>query len=142
MKRRIVYIKGEDRRIEGLMLLPDDWTMYDEYLASDEYTEEEWSKMEANGAVFLPAAGCRFGTGVYDVGSNGYYWSASPNSSNNGHNLNFNSSNWNWNNNKCFIYLNGVAWLNRRVQRQQLWSLCGHYTHEPYEKRSGQKWIS
>jgi hypothetical protein len=33
------------------------------------------------------------------VGSNGYYWSATPNNTNNGRNLNFNSSNWNWNNN-------------------------------------------
>jgi hypothetical protein len=33
--------------------------------------------MEANGAVFLPAAGYRYGTSVDDVGSYGYYWSAS-----------------------------------------------------------------
>ena len=33
--------------------------------------------MEANGAVFLPTAGYRFGSGVYDVGSYGDYWSSS-----------------------------------------------------------------
>ena len=36
----------------------------------------EWATMEAAGAVFLPAAGGRVGTGVYDVGSRGYYWSS------------------------------------------------------------------
>ena len=33
--------------------------------------------MQDNGAVFLPAAGRRYGTSVLDVGSSGYYWSAS-----------------------------------------------------------------
>jgi len=49
----------------------------------------------------FPASGYRNNSSgtLNNVGSNGYYWSASPNSSNNGHNLNFNSSNWNWNNN-------------------------------------------
>ena len=37
--------------------------------------------MEANGAVFLPAAGRRGGTGVGYVGSDGYYWSSSANDS-------------------------------------------------------------
>lgn len=32
---------------------------------------------------------------VNNVGSNGYFWSAVPNSTNNGRNLNFNSSNIN-----------------------------------------------
>ena len=49
----------------------------------------------------LPAAGYRNNSSgaLSNVGSNGYYWSATPNSTNNGRNLNFNSSNWNWNNN-------------------------------------------
>ncbi|MBO4244547.1 MAG: hypothetical protein J5882_05785 [Bacteroidales bacterium] len=33
--------------------------------------------MEANGAVFLPAAGYRGGTDVYAVGGIGGYWSSS-----------------------------------------------------------------
>ena len=32
--------------------------------------------METAGCVFLPAAGYRFGTSVYNAGSNGYYWSS------------------------------------------------------------------
>ena len=49
----------------------------------------------------FPAAGYRNNSNgsLNNVGSNGYYWSASPNNANNGRNLNFNSSNWNWNNN-------------------------------------------
>ena len=33
--------------------------------------------MQSYGAVFLPAAGYRYGTDVRGVGSNGYYWSSS-----------------------------------------------------------------
>ena len=39
---------------------------------------EDWAAFEAAGAVFLPAAGFRDGTGVYNVGSNGFYWSSTP----------------------------------------------------------------
>jgi len=51
--------------------------------------------------VFLPAAGNRNGTSVNNVGSNGNYWSASYNNSNNAYNVNFNDGNLNtdnWNN--------------------------------------------
>ena len=49
----------------------------------------------------IPASGYRNNSSgsLNNVGSNGYCWSASPNSTNNGHNLNFNSGSWNWNNN-------------------------------------------
>jgi len=42
------------------------------------YTAEDWAKMEAAGAVFLPAAGMRFYSSLLDVGTIGYYWSSSP----------------------------------------------------------------
>ena len=47
--------------------------------------------------VFFPAAGYRNRSNgsVNNVGSNGNYWSAVPNSVNNGYNLNFNSGNVN-----------------------------------------------
>ena len=49
-----------------------------------------------------PAAGYRYGTSSNNVGSNGNYWSSTPNedNDNNAYNLNFNSDNydWNWNN--------------------------------------------
>jgi hypothetical protein len=49
--------------------------------------------------VFLPAAGNRNGTSVNNVGSNGNYWSAFYNNSNNAYNVNFNDSNLNPQNN-------------------------------------------
>ena len=73
--------------VNGLVLLPDSWTLPDgvtftsgvanDYKTVNNYSAEEWAKMEANGAVFLPAAGNRHGTGVDDVGSAGLYWSSS-----------------------------------------------------------------
>ena len=48
-----------------------------------------------------PAAGYRNGSSLNNAGSNGYYWSSTPNesNSNNAYNLNFNSDNHNMNNN-------------------------------------------
>ena len=49
-------------------------------------------------SIFFPASGLRsYSDGsLYAVGSFGYYWSASPYSSNYGHNLYFHSGNWYW----------------------------------------------
>ncbi len=79
--------------VNGLILLPDNWTLPSGltfrsgvansrgsayYKTINNYTVSEWSKMEANGAVFLPATGWRRdGADVDDVGSFGCYWSSS-----------------------------------------------------------------
>ena len=82
--------------VNGLILLPDAWqcpsgvtfksgfhnnygTEY--YAAYQSFSASEWSKLEASGAVFLPAAGNRFGSFVGDVQGGGYYWSATEGSS-------------------------------------------------------------
>ncbi|MCQ2959869.1 MAG: hypothetical protein MJ198_06750 [Bacteroidales bacterium] len=73
--------------VTGIVLLPDNWTTPAGItftngmngFNSNTYTTSDWSKMEANGAVFLPAAGIRLGTDVNGVGSYGYYWSSSAN---------------------------------------------------------------
>ena len=71
--------------VNGCIFLPDNWTTptgitfkcgANGYLANT-YSASDWSKMEANGAVFLPAAGGRYGAGVDDVGSYGGCWSSS-----------------------------------------------------------------
>ena len=51
------------------------------------------SKVNSN-YIFLPAAGCRGGSSLYAAGSNGYYWSSTPDgsSSNRACNLYFDSS--------------------------------------------------
>ena len=48
------------------------------------YDVDAWASMEANGAVFLPAAGYRNGTAVGGVGDYGSYWSSSASESNKG----------------------------------------------------------
>ncbi len=45
----------------------------------NQYTAEQWAKMEAAGAVFLPAAGRRYGSLVGGVGDVGRYWSSTAN---------------------------------------------------------------
>ena len=83
----IRYAKARVNNVNGVVLLPDDWnTGYyslssansaDASFSSNTITASQWSALEQHGAVFLPAAGCRDGTSVDDVGSYGDYWSAS-----------------------------------------------------------------
>ena len=86
--------------VTGLILLPDNWTLPEGLTFTSEangdyaqntFSTADWTKMEANGAVFLPAAGGRGGTDVYNVGSYGYYWSSSANDYNGADYLGFNS---------------------------------------------------
>ena len=77
--------------VNGLVFLPDNWTCpkgitfksgfhssygVDYYAAYQIFTAEQWSKLEAAGAVFLPAAGLRDGSIVGSVQRRGSYWSA------------------------------------------------------------------
>ena len=55
------------------------------------YTAADWTLLEANGAVFLPAAGGRDGTSVDGFGSRGDYWSTSAIGTVNAYRLIFNS---------------------------------------------------
>ena len=70
--------------VHGMILLPDNWsggTFHSGFYgwSRNVYDASSWSDMEAAGAVFLPAAGRRFGTELGSVGSYGYYWSSTPN---------------------------------------------------------------
>ena len=74
--------------VHGLILLPDIWAMPSECTFnarfagwdSNQYTLSTWAKMEAAGAIFLPATGCRLGLSVVNVAKYGYYWSSTPSS--------------------------------------------------------------
>lgn len=57
-------------------------------------------------SIFLPASGCRINSSgsLGNVGSDGFYWSASAVNSNYGHGLYFNSGDWNW---PCSLRANG-----------------------------------
>ena len=59
----------------GVVIYPDNYT-------GAAYAGSNWSTFEAAGCVFLPAAGSRDGSTVYDAGSYGSYWSSSPYASN------------------------------------------------------------
>ena len=85
----IRYAKGSVNGVDGVIVLPDDWSA--SYCAlintnsgsasfsGNTISADQWSAMERLGAVFLPAAGGRKGTSVYYEGSRGYYWSSSYN---------------------------------------------------------------
>ena len=83
----IRYAKANVNEVNGVILLPDDWsTNYyslndtntnETSYSSNTITASEWGTLEQHGAVFLPATGYRFGASVHNVGSHGYYWSSS-----------------------------------------------------------------
>jgi len=60
----------------GIVLYPDNYT------GSTYNSDADWSPFESAGCVFLPTAGYREGTAVYFGGTQGHYWSSSPNSIN------------------------------------------------------------
>lgn len=67
-----------------MVLLPDEWTL-PEGLSftsgnsgwANVYSPDQWGQMEANGAVFLPAAGYRDDGELTEVGNYCAYWSSS-----------------------------------------------------------------
>ncbi len=69
--------------VKGYILLPDVWTQpaglsftpLPNNYTTNIFTADQWAQMEAAGAVFLPAAGQRYGTDVNGLtAGNGYYW--------------------------------------------------------------------
>jgi hypothetical protein len=84
------YGIGTVHSMLGLIILPDGYeapsgitTAFVPGTTNTTYSDADWSKMEAAGAVFLPAAGGRrIGTSVVSVGSNGYYWTSSADGAN------------------------------------------------------------
>jgi len=108
-----LFAMGTIDDIRGIILLPDGWilpegvtftpstvnglswtgTSYYNYntgannFTDNAYTLADWAKMEANGAVFLPAAGYRRGVYMNFVGAYGDYWSISSYSSSEAHDV-------------------------------------------------------
>lgn len=70
--------------VHGLVLLPDSWSGgaflagFENRWNTNVYDASSWSVMEAAGAVFLPAAGYRYGSEMGSVGTVGCYWSSTP----------------------------------------------------------------
>ena len=83
----IRYAKAQVNNINGVILLPDNWSNDIYHLnnknsksasfSSNIISAAQWITLESAGAVFLPAAGERYGVAVSNVGSKGSYWSTS-----------------------------------------------------------------
>ena len=101
----IRYAKAKVNDVNGVILLPDDWSSSTYSLnntnssnsnySSNVISAAQWYALENEGAVFLPAAGGRNGTNPYNVGTLGYYWSSTYDSNNN--------------NNAYFVLFNNVS---------------------------------
>ena len=103
--RRYAAVMVND--MAGLLIFPDDFSSWPSEAGDDpqtfntnssnwndrNYTVEQFTVLQNNGCVFLPAAGFRSGDDgsarVRSVGSNGYYWSASPSSVSSAYDLYF-----------------------------------------------------
>ena len=83
----IRYAKANVNNVNGVILLPDDWSSSyytlnntnssDASFTSNTITALQWNTLEQHGVVFLPAADARIGTSDGNSFRYGYYWSAS-----------------------------------------------------------------
>ena len=81
----IRYAKATVNGVPGMIIVPDNWSTSTYALNSTNttgaafttnvITSAQWTTLENAGCAFLPAAGSRYGTSVFNVGSYGYYWS-------------------------------------------------------------------
>ncbi len=98
-----IYLKGDNAKRsgkwalatiagihKGLLLLPDEWTLPSgcSYTAgaanrweTNRYSYAEWEKMQAAGAVFMPAAGQRYEQSITGTNEWGAYWINTTNAS-------------------------------------------------------------
>ncbi|MBQ6069913.1 MAG: hypothetical protein IJK84_10465 [Bacteroidales bacterium] len=88
-----LYDKGVVHSVNGLILLPDNWSMPEGVSIStfttgqsvagfpNTITDDDWELMESAGAVFFPMCGMRnLNSNLYGAGSRGYYWSSTSES--------------------------------------------------------------
>ena len=104
----IRWAKALVNGVRGIILLPDNWTnsIYElntpngGSYGSNSFTAEDWANtFEANGAVFLPAAGSRDRTEAYGSSNgDGYYWSSSYRFSSHARVVSFNMNTFTTNN--------------------------------------------
>ena len=84
----IRYVKATVNNVNGVILVPDDWSISTYNLNSTNNSEASFSSntisqsvweviLESAGCVFMPAAGYRFGISVDGLEDSGYYWSSS-----------------------------------------------------------------
>lgn len=81
------YAKAKVNGVNGLILLPDDWSANtytlnetdaaESHYGSNMISASQWDVLEKAGAVFLPAAGIRTESPVFGAGVDGWYWTSS-----------------------------------------------------------------
>ena len=89
--------QGTIGEMHGLILLPDEWDMPSglNFVGNagnwntNTFSISQWSKMEENGAVFLPTAGIRCGTEVTSIIFCVVYWSSTGDGLYNAYGLRF-----------------------------------------------------
>ena len=70
----------------GVVIYPDNYT-------GEVYSGSDWATFESAGCVFLPAAGSRGGSSVYNVGNYGNYWFSTVSDTYNAYLVYFSSDN-------------------------------------------------
>ena len=98
------YCKATVNSKTGLVIFPDNYShpagvtdvasanTKNADFATNSWSGDDWTNMETAGAVFLPMAGCRFGTSFMFQSTNGFYWSSTPYGDDQIYRLNFKSS--------------------------------------------------
>ena len=86
--------------IQGCMFLPDEWVLPEGLhftpgtttgYRTNIYTSTEWQRMEANGAVFLPAAGYRNVLKIEEINTGGHYMTSTIDHHNKNQHMDFRS---------------------------------------------------
>ena len=98
----IRYAKATVNGVPGLILVPDNWSTStyafrstntsNTAFASNVISAATWTTLENAGCVFLPVAGCRSGTAIYYLGTDGMYWTSTYYNNSESYNLSFNNS--------------------------------------------------
>ncbi len=84
----IRFAKAKVNDVNGIIIVPDDWSVSvywlnnvnndDAAFSTNTISISDWNTaLESAGCVFLPAAGSRVSTTLYQVGTKGSYWSSS-----------------------------------------------------------------
>lgn len=110
--------------VNGVIFLPDNWicpegvtfkpgfhenTGTDTYANHQTFTKAQWQKLEAAGAVFLPAAGFRQSARIYNVQYGNGYWSATPDGTDKAAHLGINSK-------SVYVNASNERWAGRAVR--------------------------
>lgn len=136
----------------GVLLLPDEWTLptgcsytagRDNGFKTNKYTYAQWEEMQLAGAIFLPAAGYRFDTDVYEVGGYGGYWSSTCGSESDAWEAYFGEGNLGVTNNSRYdgrsvrlvrrvqTPLANSSWVDMGLPSGTLWYSCNIGTTKP-----------